>query len=195
MTIAAIAYESDVDYIKKFVVALVDERRRKVLSSLQSEIGEDSAMSVRSGSLWIDTAPYRLTDRVRAFGVDVTSGYVPNCGDGGSGADRTLYVQEGKVLRAILTLTMSYWRFVKGGNPRCMPIAQELPETVIENVGLMIGLDRTQTNGYRDLVVTASSSRDDGKPTGKGVFRHKLQYDGRQYPTQQMLDQFYKWNR
>lgn len=195
ISIVAIAYESDKENTKAFIVALVDESKRAVISSLQSEIGEDAAMRVESGSLWIDTAPYRLSSNVRAFGVDLTSGYIPHCGDGGSGADRTLYVQEGARLRPILGATMSYWSFIQGGNPRCMAYDKVPSETVIENIDLTISVASTTTNGYRDIIVTAFRSRDDAKPARNQLFRYTLHYDGNEYPTKDMTERFYKWYR
>lgn len=194
-TIIAVAYGSGKEDVKRFVVALVDEQARKVLASLKDEIAEDAAMVVEPRSLRIDTAPYRLTEGVRAFGVDLRSGYIPHCGDGGIGAQRTLYVRDGKKLRPVFSITMSYWRFVEGGNPRCMAIDKEPPKTIVEGIGLTIGFGPGKTNGYRDIVVTATSWRDDGQPTGKGVFRYTLHYDGRWYHADEMIDELYKWNK
>ena len=194
ITIAAVAFDDGKDDAKAMVVALVDESARRVIASTRGEIDEDAGMRVDSGSLWIDTAPYTLAPGVRAFGVDLTSGYIPHCGDGGSGADRTLYVQEGKNLRPIFGLTMSYWRFVKGGNPRCMASDQANDDIVIENTDVSIGLASTITNGYRDLVVTATSSEDGGQRTEKKPFRYKVRYDGREFRSQGLTESFDKWN-
>ena len=193
--VAAFAYNQGVEYDKLLVVAVIDTRTNQIISSYKSLIQEDGAMRVDEDSLRIDTARYQLTEKIRAFGIDLRSGGISNCGEGGSGADRTLYVQEGKTLRPVLTITMSHWQFVIGGNPRCMPVDQELPDTVVEDVHLTIGLDNSETNGYRDISVSATSSRDDGKPTKRGTFRYKLKYDGRQYPTQEMDNMLFEWKR
>lgn len=195
ITIAAVAFNDGKDDAKATVVALVDESRRRVIASIRGEIGEDAAMRVESGSLWIDTAPYTLAPGIRAFGVDLTSGYIPHCGDGGSGADRTLYVQEGKNLRPIFGLTMSYWHFVKGGSPRCMSSAQARDDTVIQNTDVSISVANTVTSGYRDIVVTATSSEEGRSKTQKKPFLYKVRYDGREFPIQGLTDSFDKWNR
>lgn len=194
ITIAAVAFNDGRDDEKATVVALIDESKRRVIASIRGEIGEDAGMRVDSGSLWIDTAPYTLAPGIRAFGVDLTSGYIPHCGDGGSGADRTLYVQDGKNLRPIFGLTMSYWRFVKGGNPRCMASDQTTEETEIDNTGVSINIASTVTNGYRDILVTATSSDDGGQRTKKKPFRYKVRYDGREFPSQGLAESFDKWN-
>jgi hypothetical protein len=160
ITIAAIAYESKKEDAQALVIAFVEG---KVISSYSGEIGLDAMMRVESGSLWIDTALYNLTNDVRAFGLDVTSGYIPHCIEGGLGAVRTLYVQEGKLIRPVLEdLTMSEWTFIQEGQSRCTgPDAPE--ESITENFDLSISVSKTITNGYRDLLITAVNIRDDGK--------------------------------
>jgi hypothetical protein len=126
-----------------------------------------------------------LAEGVRAFGLDVTSGYMANCGDGGWGAVRTLYVQDGANIRPVLEdFIMSHWRFVQGGNPRCMSdeYAKKAPPTVIENQALSISVLKNKTNGYADLMVTAISSWDNGDKSKKIVSHTTLRYDGKKYP-------------
>ena len=192
-TIVAVAYESDKDSTKRLVIALVDSFSNRVVASYQGEIGEDAAMRVESGSLWIDTAPYHLAKGVRALGLDVTSGYIPNCGDGGLGAQRTLYVQEGTRLRPVLVdLTMSTWSFLQRGRDRCT--GPEAPETtIVERYERSIAVADTSTNGYRDLQITVTSFRDDRKKATRSAFRYKLRYDGRQYSTQDFEIARSKW--
>ena len=184
LTIVAVAYESDKEYIKKLVIALVDNLRGKVISGYQGEIGEDATMKVESGSLWIDTAAYNLAKGVRAFGLDITSGYIANCGDGGFGAMRTLYVQDRNEIRPILDeLMMSHWTFVKGGNIRCMSdeYAKNNPETVIENVSVSIKLGNGSTNGYRDLLITEVTDLDNDEISGKKPVQYLWKFDGKKY--------------
>lgn len=192
--IAAVAYNAGQDDAKALVISLLRESDGKVLAHYRGDIGEDAAMRVDSGSLWVDTAPYALSAGVRAFGIDITSGYIPNCGDGGSGAERTLYVQDGKELRPIFSLTMSYWRFLRGGNPSCRANDQELETTVIANTGLTISLADTSTNGYRDLIVTAVTSTDGELQVHKKPFRFTVRYDGRKYRSEGLIESFDKWN-
>jgi hypothetical protein len=192
--IAAVAYNADQDDTKALVIVLLRESDGKVMAHHRSDIGEDAAMRVDSGSLWIDTAAYTLSTGVRAFGLDITSGYIPHCGDGGSGAERTLYVHEGNELRPIFGLTMSYWRFLRGGNPSCRANDQELETTVIATTRLTISLAGTSTNGYRDLIVTAVASADAEVPRRKRPFRYVVRYDGREYRSEGLVESFDKWN-
>ena len=195
ITIAAVAYEAGKDDAKAFMVALLNESEGKVVASYQGEVGEDAGMRVDPGSLWIDGAPYVLAPGVRAFGVDLTSGYIPHCGDGGSGAERTLYVQQGDKLRPIFGLTMSTWHFLKGGNPRCIGSDQASEITIIENTDLSISVAKTSTNGYRDLVITAASSEDGGQGAGKQPFQYKVRYNGREYQSQGLTEGLDKWRQ
>jgi hypothetical protein len=124
--------------------------------------------------------------------VDLQPIFNVQCYPGGVGANRTLYIQEGKALKPVLhTPSMSSWSYVNGMHPGCEPYSEE---QTIENTQLAIEMADSATNGYRDIVISATSSRTDGKPTGKNQFRHKLHYDGQKYPTQELEAAFYKWS-
>jgi hypothetical protein len=194
VTIAAVAYDEGKEDTKSLVVALVDLRAHRVVSSYRREIDEDAAMRVDDGSLRIDTAPYTLSPGVRAFGVDLSSGYIANCGDGGFGAERTLYVQEGKLLRPILSLTMSYWR-IRGGNA-CASEVKAMQNMVTETINLSIGVDSAATNGFRDLVIRATSTVDGGGTKApRPSLRHRLRFDGREYDTGEFTNRLEKWKQ
>lgn len=194
ITISAIAYESKKEDVKAFVIALIDNVQRKVISSYSGEIEEDAATRIQSGSLWIDTAPYNLRNDVRAFGIDVTSGYIAHCQEGGFGAVRTFYVQDGETIKPVLeNLTMSEWIFIQQGQSRCMSAGDASEISVIENFNLSISVNNTKTYGYNDLSITALSSRDDGKKTNRKPFHCKLTYDGKKYSTEKMLKAFREW--
>jgi hypothetical protein len=191
ITIAAFSYLGK-EQSQQLIIAIIDNKKRKVISSYQGEIYEDAAMRVESGSLWIDTAPYMLAKNIRAFGLDVTSGYIAHCGDGGGGAGRTLYVQSGKVLKPVMQeLPISYWRFIKEGSSRCNSSASD-EESIIESIDISLGVSGTQTNGFNDLLVTAKSSRDDGKAVRK-PFQYRLKYDGSTYSLKDFSNAFWKW--
>lgn len=197
ITIAAFAYSKDFGEDIQLVVAMVDKKGR-VVSSNKGFIEEDAALTVDENSLWIDTARYDLSSSVRAFGIDITSSYMANCGDGGLGAVRTLYVQEGKKIRSVLNgLYMSNWRFVQGGNPRCMSEenAANAPETVIENFGLTIEVEKTSTNGYANLLVIADSSFDNGEKSKRSPIHFELRYDGREYSTKNLESALSGWQQ
>jgi hypothetical protein len=194
ITITAIAYTTEKVDVKGLVIATVDTEKGDVLSSYWGEIEEDAGMRIVPGSLWIDTAPYNLSDGIRAFGLDLTSGYISHCVEGGVGATRTLYIQEARQIRPILQdLTMSYWSFIQPGMSTCATKENASKTSIIKNITVSIGLGDTSTLGYRDLVVTALTSRDDGKKTKKSPFRYKLYYDGQKYSIQEMMVNFYKW--
>jgi hypothetical protein len=191
--IAAFAYNEGVADEKLLVVAIVDTRTNQVIASYKHSLQEDASLTIGDNSLRIDTARYDLAPGVRAFGIDITTSYHQGCGDGGLDTERTLYVPDHKALRPVLKLdAITYWRYVQGGNPRCG--APEDIAEIIENVGLTLEMGNTVTNGYRDIVVRAKSSRDDNKPTGKGTFSYLLRYDGSQYPTDLMRQAFEKWD-
>lgn len=181
LTIATFAYDTGKEDAKAMVVALVDESKREVVASARSEISEDAAMRVDDDSLRIDTAPYTLAPGVWAFGIDLTSGYNPNCGGGGTGAERTLYVQQGQQLRPIFGLTMSSWNYIKGDSPRCTADPEAAENAVIENTDFSIGIDKTLTNGYRDLIISAVTYNEgEPKPKADSIL-YRVRYDGREY--------------
>lgn len=163
------------------VVAMLDESIGKVASAYTAPIEEDATMRVEGAGLYIDTARYDLAPGVRAFGIDLRSGYLPSCGDGGWGPSRTLLVRDGEKLRPVLTLTLSSWQFVKGGNSRCSSV--DVGETVIETMTSSIAVARTVTNGYADLLITTVSKFDDKrKRKPRAPESRLLRYDGKQYP-------------
>ena len=197
ITIAVFAFNDRFGSEMQLVVALVDKNGH-VVSSYKDLVGSDALMAVEEDSLWIDTARYDLSNNVRAFGIDITSGYVANCGDGGVGAVRTLFVQEGKKIRPVLdSLYMSNWRFVQGGNPRCMSAedAESAPETVTEYFGLTIGVGKSSTNGFANLLVTGVSSFDNGKKSQRSPFHFELRYSGGKYSTKDLELALSKWQQ
>lgn len=194
ITLAAIAYSSEKEDVKDLVIAMVDTAKGDVISSYHGEIEEDAALRIVSGSLWLDTAPYNLADGIRAFGLDVTSGYISHCAEGGMGASRTLYIQEENRIRPILQdLLMSHWEFTQPGMSTCMTGDTAQKNPIVKEITLSIGLGNTTTNGFADLVVTAVSSNSNGKGTKQKPFRHLLHYDGQKYPLLSMEDHFQKW--
>ncbi|RUL77660.1 hypothetical protein [Dyella choica] len=190
-TIVAVAYDAGKQDSKALGIILLDNGHQRVLADYQGEIGEDPMMSVRTGSLWIDTANYALTEGVRAFAVDQLGGYSPNCGDGGVGPSRNLYVREGRRIRPVLNaMYMSYWEFIRRGQDRCNSDADPDAPTVIGDTTLSLAMAPTSSHGYRDLLVTATFSRDDKRaendernPKELSPLHYVLHYDGKQYNT------------
>jgi hypothetical protein len=189
-TFVALAYDAGKQYEKQLALLIIDNGSGRVLADYRGEIDEDAAMEVQPGSLWIDTAPYLLAPGVRAFGLDVTSGYMPNCGDGGEGAERSLYVREGENIRPVIQhLGVSRWQFIKRGNDRCNSMAPEDAPVVIEHTLYTLSVLAGTTHGFHDLRVTSSSYLDgDVESSGKrkrNATEHEywtLKYDGQTYP-------------
>jgi len=192
-TLAAVAWDAHAEDAKSLVVAVVDATGAP-LALAQDEIGEDAATRVRDGSLRIDAAPYRLAPGVRAFGVDVASTN-GGCGEGGTGATRTLYVLDGGTLRPVLQdLVMSEYRYVRGNQPRCVSDPREADTAVLEDFKVTIGLGTPGKGGWRDLVLTGSSRRSDRKPGRKPLHVH-VRYDGGAYPLDAFRQAWAAWRR
>lgn len=186
ITIAAFAFDDEgSENGKSLIVTMVDSLKGKVVASYKA-VGLD----VAEGGLRIDTARYDLAPGVRAIGLDVTEKSSPNCGDGGAGAARTLYIQNGNQIRPILEgLYMSYWSFVQGGS-NC---ASGDTESVTEDFSYSIGIDNTTTNGYANLLITATSSYSSGDKSMRKPFHYELHYNGKKYPIDGMEKEFWKW--
>jgi hypothetical protein len=209
ITIAAFAYDEDIedgkpldDDIegeKPLVVALVDTQKGQVISAYTDSINEDATMRVADYSLSIDTARYVLAPGVRAFGINIVSGSHPHyCTNGDEGGNRALFVQDGKTLKPILErLTMSYWTYLKGGDSRCMSDTDPAIalDPIIESFNLNIGIGKATTNGYANLLITVISSYDNGTESKRRPFHYELRYDGETYPTDEMLNALYAWQK
>jgi hypothetical protein len=179
-TYVALAYDEGVPDTKTLVLAIT--RGDRVLADYRGEISEDATLTLQSDSLRIDTAPYRLAKGVRAFGLDLSGWQSPNCGDGGTGSTRSLYIREGRHIRPVLMdMYLSSWRYIAQGQGRCNPMAPTDAPTIIEETTYSLRVLPGVTNGFHDLRVTAKSSRDDGKTSETGGLA-TLKYTGKQYP-------------
>lgn len=184
-TYVALAYDTGDQDTKRLLLAIVEGNR--VVADYRDKIYEDATLTLRSDSLHIDTARYMLAEGVRAFGLDVSGWASPNCGDGGLGASRSLYIQEGAHIRRVLAdMRLSSWRYLQEGNDRCNPSAPADATTVVENTRYILRVLPETSHGFRDLQVTAIATRDDGKPSEDGG-RYVLKYDGKQYPMPSVL--------
>ena len=181
----AVAYDAGDPDGKRLVLAIVQGGH--VVADYRGEIYEDATLTVQSDSLHIDTAPYVLAQGVRAFGLDVSGWASPNCGDGGEGPTRALYVREGAHIRRVLAdMQLSSWRYVQEGNDRCNSGAPADAPTVVETTRYTLRVLPETHHGFHDLQVTATATRDDGKP-GKDGRRYVLKYDGKRYPVPDAL--------
>lgn len=128
-TIAAVAFDSlpkskNPDESKKLqVVALVEGG--KVVAADRSVVEEDVVTEIDENSYRIDTAPYRLSPDVRAFGVVFTSSARgPSCPDANTGEELTLWVREGGHIRPVFGTNLYGWvsrrrRRLRAGCGRC----------------------------------------------------------------------------
>lgn len=180
LLLAALAYDEGVEYEKKLIVAVIDEKTRRVVSSLRSTIGEDAVTEVGEYSLRLDTARYQLADGVRAFGVRFnSSARGASCGEAYWGDELTLYVPEGSNLRPVVTMNLSQQHWLKG-----CPAATS--SALWEDAALAVGMARASTNGFHDLEVTAKISVSVEGDAAAGelkdrIERHTLHYDGKTY--------------
>lgn len=200
--ILAIAYDSgklgsiqDIDDLPFVNIAILifEKNTFELVSSYRDEMTENATLRFDEGSLWIDTANYKLNDTTRAIGLHITSGYLPNCHEGGIGAVLYLFVEEADILRNILSdFSTSEWAFISRGPDRCNNVAQA-PPTIIENFQFYIHPDKASSNGYADLIITGTASRDDEKPTMRGKFSYRIKYNGSKYLLDDYQDAYWKW--
>jgi hypothetical protein len=189
LMLGAFAYDAKSDEQKNLVVVAIDERKGKVVSAYRSLIEVDATTRLEEGNLGIDTAAYDLAPGVRAFGVDIGSDYSPHCAQGGGGPERTLYVMEGSRLRPVMKgMTTKAWNFDDQESTSCSPD----PAPVVY-YALTLSVDKTSTNGYADLLVTAVPRHEDGKRTKRDAFRYRMRYDGKAYPANMMMGAFWTW--
>jgi hypothetical protein len=209
ITIAAFVWWSSVD-TTQVIVAMLDNRNGEVIASESySEVYPHVPQAGQVGlyNLSIDTARYDLAPGVRAFGLDVKSAQQPKsyCGDDEIEKVRTLYIQDGREIRPILTkLSMSYRHFVQG-DPRCASekSAAPAPKKVMEDIHLTIAIGKAVTDGYANLLITAVSSYDDRRKSKRMPFHYELTYHSityqdhevGSYPTDEMGIALDKWRR
>jgi len=183
-----------------FTIAILDIKKNIVISSYKDKMEEDAAFRLGKSNLRIDTANYRLNDKTRAFGIDLISDYIPNCGDGGFGNIRTLYIEEGKKIRPILSgLIMSDWRYLVEGASRCNSEISDSVIPIIKESNITISIAETMTNGFKDLIINRTTNvKDvdgneilkDNKVVKENLYKdeslapysYKINYSGREYP-------------
>ena len=194
LTLAAVAWDAGRTDSKSLVLAVVDEASAAVLASMKDEIYEDAVTQVHNGSLRLDTAAYALAPGVRAFGLDISSDN-PGCGDDGLGPQRSLYVRDGATLRPVVAgLQLSQYRYVRGNQARCVSDPKEAETAIVENFKVTIGLGAAGQGGWRDLVMTATSSRSDGRP-GHAPLQVRIPYDGDAYPLAPFVKVYDQWRK
>jgi hypothetical protein len=185
-TIAAVAFDSlpksknPDDSEKLRVVALVEGG--KVVAADRSVIQEDAAIQIGENSYRIDTAPYRLSPDVRAFGVVFSStAHGPSCPDAYTENELTLWIREGARIRPVFGTNLNGWVATTG--TACGPDTNDLRS---ESARLTIAVEKTSHNGFADLSITAhvmnADSNDDKQPdAGKRTVHTVVKYDGKTY--------------
>lgn len=187
-TIVAIAYydKGHVENLenlyeeKHYILAIVDSSSSKIISSYQwndiSDIG--------TSSLSIDTARYDLKPGVRAFALDVSEQYRPHSVNGGLGATRTLFIQNGTKIKPILkNFLLSEWSFVDEQMVSTWPEGDKSTRLTSYN----IGLSKNFTNGFRDLEITQSMTYEDYSESGRKLPANSssvlkiLKFNGKEY--------------
>jgi len=194
LSLAAVAWDAGKPDSKSLVVAIVDEAATAVVASMRAEVYEDAVTQVHNGSLRLDTAAYELAPGVRAFGLDITSDN-PGCGDGGLGPQRSLYVRDGATLRPVVAgLPLSQYWYVRGNQPRCVSDPKDAESAIVENFKVTIELGAPGKGGWRDLVMTATSSRTDRQP-GRKPLHVSVPYDGDAYPLVNFIKAYEQWRK
>ncbi|MBY8603650.1 multidrug ABC transporter ATPase [Burkholderia arboris] len=185
-TIAAVAFDSlpkskNPDESNKLqIVALVEGGQ--VVAAERSVIQEDAATEVGENSYRIDTAPYRLSPDVRAFGVVFTSSARgPSCPDADASEELTLWVHEGNRIRPVFGTNLYGWVSVQGEACSASP-----GDSLSEDAHMTIAVEKTSSHGFADLSITAhitKSQRKDNEysDTGKRTARTIVHYDGKTY--------------
>ncbi|WP_041490972.1 hypothetical protein [Burkholderia cepacia] len=185
-TIVAAAFDSlprskNPDDSKKLqVVALVEGS--KVVAAERSVVEEDAATEIGEHSYRIDTAPYRLSPDVRAFGVVFTSSARgASCPDADASEALTLWVREGNRIRPVFGTNLYGWVSVEGA--ACGAGAGDARS---EEAKMTIAVEKTSSHGFADLSIAAhitQTQREDGNysDTGKRTARTIVRYDGKSY--------------
>lgn len=181
--LAAFAYDKDVDYEKSLVVAILDKKTMRVVSSRQSVIGEDAATTVGESSLQFDTARYQLSKEVRAFGLRFkNSARGPSCADGSSWNELTLFVPGGKSLLPIFTMDTQFQNALSG----C--IGSATGHDVWEYGNRTLSIANTTSNGFSDLHIVETVNIDtnmeripDTMAARKRVNSRVVKFDGKEY--------------
>lgn len=183
-TIAAIAFDTNHEGpggdsgSKAQVIALVEAG--KVVAADRSVIEEDALTAV--GSYRIDTAPYRLSPDVRAFGVVFTSSARgASCPDASAENELTLWIREGDRLRAVMGTNLEGWTSVEG-----TACGAGMGDARSESAHMTIAVEKTSSHGFADLSITAHITQTQRKnneyaDTGKRTARTVLKYDGKSY--------------
>jgi hypothetical protein len=178
-TLAVFAYNGKVEYEKPMLIALLDVGHGKVVASLKGVFIKDASVAY-TNALRFDTACYQLQPDLRAFAIDVAT-HSPRYAEGGVGPIRTLYVREGTKIRQVSNeIWMGEWHQVEDEMPKPVNADEDPPNREIVSTTYTIGIARTASHGYADLLITGKST-----DPRQGTTTTLLHYDGKTYPSMQ----------
>ena len=185
VTLVAFAHEVDSPndaQLKDMIVAMIDNRKNQIISSIQTTVGEDAFTEIDNSSLKLDTARYQLSNKIREFGLRFhSSARGASCGEANWGNQLTLFVPEGKKLRPMLSVYMYQQKSIKG----CLSVFS--PDAVWENAEVSLSMKKTFTNGLADILVTAKILPDFNESNTENIKArtetYTLQFDGHKYVT------------
>lgn len=168
-------------------VSVVDSDTGRVHSRVLLEKAYESD-AVRFQGMQIDTARYRLSPKVRAFGMRVEHSTLSHVAAYSTG-ELSLFVEQGDRLRRVLADLFVY-RYSGESDGNCAGSHTEVTRTV--------AIAPTSSKGLADLLVTTSTTEIESHPAGDDcvedspkpvVTRTLLHFDGKSYPVPDELRQ------
>lgn len=163
------------------VIAMVDAHTAKIVAAAKGDGGQVDAMTSLGGYA-LDTAPYQLAPDVRAFGVISHNDKPgPNCADGGSYSELTLWIRDKDQLRLVFSAPLDEWTTIEGS-----PCATSEPGRT-DDAHMTIAVEKTQTKGFADLSLIAHVTPNiwaADETHRQGALRTKrivFKYDGKSY--------------
>jgi hypothetical protein len=188
-TLVALAYPTDGDHDADvqerislgegiqwaIITAIFDKKTRRIVHSDQRQIQEDAEIAIDDRSLGFDTARYQLADNVRAFGLRFTSAARgASCAEFFKSGRLTLLIPEGQSFRPVLGLYRQTAEAIVG----CLNMPAPLGDNAHHYANLAIGVEKTPTNGFYDLRVTATIEEDGDRVKREHVI---FRYNGKHY--------------
>jgi hypothetical protein len=167
---------------RELVVAVIDKKKKRVASRIQWKILEGAGMQIGENSLGFDTARYQLAQDTRAFGLRFhNSSRGPSCRSGEISDHLTLLVPDGQSLRPVLGLYRYSGDLIQGDCATSY-------DAIWNGAELTIGVEKTYTNGFYDLRVTANittfeEDEERTKPRKHVIFR----YNGKRYEPSEVV--------
>lgn len=190
ITLATVAYVQSVadvaqgDRMLGRIVAMVSSVDHGFLAGFRDVIAEDAVTALRDDGLWLDTARYDFLPGQRAFGtVFQSSARGPSCPDRGFNDDLTLFVREGSRLRPVFRTYLQTWAAIEGST------CDDSHVSVADSTQTTIGISKSRSHGYADLVIRTPITRFRRDPRAGGLneravvrtARRVVRYDGDSY--------------